>query len=270
MKNYLKEIIDLTASDNYLCPPITAKYDNGTHQRSESTITSISIHHDASVRPHDYDSVARYHSEAQEHYNRLGPGLQYHYKIDNTGQIFKIRPHATWLYTVGSAENVTSLSICLDGYFHSPYNQIPTREQYEALGQLLVRLCEESPQLPATYPDVRPHRDYSSTACCGDTLAPYVFAIQDKVTATTVPANAVYDWPEYQSSTPPPAPTPTPVPVPVPQPPAIPAPVPVPLPPAPTVPAIPSHDYGEENNTLLKKILSILQELYNKIVSIFK
>ena len=32
--------------------------------------------------------MARYRSEAAAHYNRLGPGLQYHFKIDNTGEIF--------------------------------------------------------------------------------------------------------------------------------------------------------------------------------------
>jgi hypothetical protein len=43
------------------------------------------------VRPHDYDSAARYRTEAAAHYLRLGPGLQYHYKIDNVGTIFQTR-----------------------------------------------------------------------------------------------------------------------------------------------------------------------------------
>src|SRR6476620_11254094 len=124
MKQYLSEAIDLTG-DSYL-NPVPAVYDNGVHNRSVGQITSISIHHDASPRPHDYDSIARYHQEAAEHYARLGPGLQYFAKIDNVGQIFYIRPFTTWLYAVGSAENVTTLPICLDGNFET---QQPTREQ---------------------------------------------------------------------------------------------------------------------------------------------
>jgi len=191
MKDYLKEIVDLT-SDAQINPGWAG------HSRNVNTIKSISIHHDASVRPHDYDSIARYRQEANYHTQTLGPGLQYHYKIDNVGQIFKTRPHETWLYVVGSNENTSTIAICLDGYFHPPHNQIPTREQYEALGQLLIKLCEQSPEFSATYPDVRPHRDFSSTACPGDRLAPWVFAIQSKADVLNIPAEAVYDWPEYQ------------------------------------------------------------------------
>ena len=43
--------------------------------RSENSITKIIVHHDAVVRQHDYDSMARYRSEAAAHYQRLGPGL---------------------------------------------------------------------------------------------------------------------------------------------------------------------------------------------------
>jgi hypothetical protein len=209
MKNYINNIVDLTG-ESYL-NPVGAAYGDGTgtHQRNVNQITSISIHHDASQRPHDYDSVARYRQEAAQHYNRLGPGLQYHYKIDNTGAIFKIRPLTTWLYAVGSAENVTTIAICLDGYFHPPYNEKPTREQYEALGQLLVNLCEQHPEFPATYPDVRPHRDFSATSCPGDNLAPWVFAIQSKNDVLNIPSDAVYDWPSEQPAAP--APTPAPI-----------------------------------------------------------
>lgn len=213
-KDYLAEMINLTG-DGYL-NPTPAIYDNGLHSRDVSTITSISVHHDATPRPHDYDSVARYKQEAASHYLRLGPGLQYHYKIDNVGQIFKIRPHDEWLYVVGSNENISCLAICLDGYFHAPYNEQPTREQYEALGQLLIDLCERHPEFPATYPNVRPHRDYSSTACPGDLLAPWVYAIQNKTDIQNVPSNAVYDWPSLQPGGSTPTPVPSPIPVPTP------------------------------------------------------
>lgn len=202
-------MVDLTG-DSYI-NPVGVPYGDGsgTHQRNTGIITSISIHHDAAQRPHAYDSVARIRNEAAAHYNRLGPGLQYHFVIDNQGTIFITRPLTTWLYVVGSAENVTTIAIKHDGYFHPPYNEKPTREQYEAEAQLLTYLCDERPDFKATWPDVRPHRDFSATACCGDTLAPFIYAINSKADAYNIPADAAYDWPELQpSSVIPPAPVP--------------------------------------------------------------
>lgn len=264
MKDYLAELIDMT-SDGYL-NPTPAVYDNGTHNRSESIITSIAVHHDASNRPHDYDSVARYKSEAAEHYNRLGPGLQYHYKIDNVGQIFRIRPHTVWLYALGSQENVTSINICLDGYFHPPQNQQPTREQYEALKQLLDWLCTHNPQFPADQADVHPHRYFQATACCGDMLVPFVEEYRTSNGNPAIP-NVPYDWPSYQPVPPTPVPIPPP---PDPTPPSPPDPTPVPQPTPPPTPPVPSHDWGEENNSLLKQILGLVQWLVDKLKAIFK
>ncbi|MDQ0923354.1 hypothetical protein QF038_001862 [Pseudarthrobacter sp. W1I19] len=227
MKNYLAEAIDLTG-DSYL-NPVPAVYDNGQHPRNINQITSISIHHDASFREHDYDSVARYHSEAAGHYSRLGPGLQYHYKIDNVGQIFQIRPLTTWLYSVGSFENVTTMAICLDGNFEF---QQPTREQLEALYQLIENLCTQHPEFPATWPDVRSHNDFSATACSGANLRDRILPIQDQVSAQAQLLNVgEYDWPTYQPG----------YQVPTPPPPAVAVPVktPDPIVPASTVPTPP-------------------------------
>lgn len=196
MKTY--PITDLQG-DAYLNPGWSS------HQRTLGSITHIAIHHDAVQRPHSYDSVARYRSEAKEHYNRLGPGLQYHYKIDNIGTILKIRPHTTWLYAVGTNANTSTVHICIDGYFHAPYNQQPTREQYEALAQLIVKLTGE---LRVPYANVWGHRSFKATACPGDNLAPYVFQVDSQATANNIP-NVPYDWPDLQPKPPvtPPLPT---------------------------------------------------------------
>ncbi|MET3349052.1 UNVERIFIED_ORG: hypothetical protein ABID57_000721 [Arthrobacter sp. UYEF1] len=216
MKDYIGQIIDLTG-DSYL-NPVPAVFDNGVHTRRVGQITSLSIHHDASLLQHDYDSVARYHSEAAEHYKRLGPGMQYHYRIDNVGQIFQIRALTTWLYCVGSSENVTTLAICLDGNFEL---QQPTREQLEALYQLVENLCTQHPEFPATWPDVRPHSDFSATACCGANLRNRIYPIVDQASAQAQLLNVGdYDWPTYQpdyAAPTPPAPA-VPVPVRVPEP----------------------------------------------------
>lgn len=233
MKSYIDEIVDLTG-DGYLNPVGAAYGDgSGTHQRRVNQITAIAVHHDATDRPHDYDSVARYKSEAAGHYNRLGPGLQYHFKIDNTGVIFAIRPLTTWLYAVGSAANVTTLNICLDGNFE--YQQ-PTLEQYEALKQLLDNLCTQHPEFPAVQANVYPHQQFSATACCGANLLPFVNEYRNTGGNPRIPAGAVYDWPEFQPQTAHTEPVePAPAPAPVPQ--TTPAPVVVPTPsPAPTEP----------------------------------
>lgn len=207
MKNYMEGLVDLTG-DAYLNPSWPG------HGRNESIIKTIAVHHDAAPRAHDYDSIARYRSEAAAHYQRLGPGLQYHYKIDNTGVIFKIRPHNVFLWHAGDDfGNVNGIAICLDGYFHPPQNQQPTREQYEALQQLLDWLCTQNPQFPAVQGDVFPHRHYSSTACCGDTLVPFVDAYRSNGGSVAIP-NVPYDWPEFQPQI---NPTPTPPPVPAPE-----------------------------------------------------
>lgn len=247
--------------------PTPAIYDNGTHPRALSRITSISCHHDATVRPHDYNDHDRLYNEAASHYQRLGPGLQYHFSISNMGDIYQTRPLDEWLYVVGSAENVSTIAIKLDGYFHPPYNQVPTKEQYEALYQLLEDLCEKHPEFPATWPNVRPHRDFSSTACPGDNLAPDIYAITDKATAQAHLLNkGTFDWPSEQpgATTPPPVPAPTP--------PATPDPTPVPPEPIPIPPAVPpnaDHNYGEENNGLLKQILTIVTDIWEAIKKIF-
>ncbi|WP_438979894.1 peptidoglycan recognition protein family protein [Polynucleobacter sp.] len=183
-------------------------------KRAEGSVTRIIVHHDASIREHDYDSLARYRSEAQAHYQRLGPGLQYHIKIDNTGEVFLIRPFDQALYHAGDYNvNRTSIAICLDGYFHPPYNQMPTREQYEALKQTLDWLCTQNPQFPASQGDVYPHRAISSTACPGDTFYGWVDEYRATGGNPTIP-NVPYDWPEWQASEPAPAPAPVPAPTP--------------------------------------------------------
>jgi len=207
MKDYIGQIVDLRG-DTRINPRGVAYGDgSGTHQRALNKITSIAIHHDATVRPHAYDSVARYRTEAEQHWSRLGPGLQYHLKIDNQGTIFWTRDFETWLYAVGSAENVSAINVCLDGYFHPPHNQEPTKEQYEALYQVCKWLCTQWPQFPATWPDVRPHQSYTATACAGDRLNPLIYPIVSDATAQQYLLNrGEYDWPELQPSAPPPPP----------------------------------------------------------------
>ena len=194
------------------------KYINpaGPESRPVGNITRIIVHHDAVVRPHDYDTVARIRSEAAGHYNALGPGIQYHHSIDNVGEIFWLRDHDKTLWHCGNlAWNRTSIAVKLDGYFHQPHNQVPTKEQFEALKQLLDNLCTQHPEFPADQNDVYGHREASPTACPGDNLFPFVVEYRTKNGNVTIP-NVPYDWPEFQPSAPP-----TPVPPVQPTPPTV-------------------------------------------------
>lgn len=198
MRNYLTEMFFDVRGDSYLNPA-------PPERRPVGNITSIVVHHDAVVRPHDYDTMARLRNEAAVHYNNLGPGLQYHYSISNTGEIFWVRPHEATLWHAGNiAVNRTSLAIKLDGYFHPGINQQPTKEQLEALQQLLDKLCFQHPEFPATQQNVFGHREIVATACPGDLMINRVISYRNSKVVDL--SGTVYDWPEYQPSAPIPAP----------------------------------------------------------------
>lgn len=243
-------------------------------RRPVGNIRSIIIHHDAVVRSHDYDTMARLRSEAVGHTRTLGPGLQYHYSIDNVGEIFWCRPHEATLWHAGDlGTNRTSIAVKLDGYFHSPVNQQPTREQLEALNQLLDKLCTQHPEFPASTGDVYGHRQIVATACPGDLLFPYVDEYR-RTGNISIPGHIGYDWPSFQPSVPP-----APVPAPVPTPPSQPVPVPVPTPPpvitSPEVKNlekdVESIKLGQvEQTSLLKQILAGVQAILTMITRIFK
>jgi len=88
---------------------------------------------------------------------------------------------------------------------------MPTREQYEALKQLLDWLCTQNPQFPADQNDVFGHREVSDsyTACPGDLLLPFVQEYRNTNGNPNIP-NVPYDWVSLQPATPTPKPAETP------------------------------------------------------------
>lgn len=147
---------------------------NGTQDSPHTVgqIQKIIVHHDAEWRSADYDSVQRYISQARYHINSGEDGLQYHYKIDNVGEVFQCRDLTDTLWHCGNYPiNRTSIAICVDGNFQ---NQMPTREQFIALKNLLDELCTKHPEFPADEGQVFGHQEVAATACPGNNLIGFI------------------------------------------------------------------------------------------------
>lgn len=156
---------------------------NGTEDTGHGNdIRKIVVHHDAQWRSANYDSVARYVSQAWGHINSGEDGLQYHIKIDNVGEVFLCRDYSETLWHCGNYPiNRTSIAICVDGDFTQ---QTPTREQYTALKATLDELCTKHPEFPADEGQVVGHKECAATACPGSLID---FIKQYRVTGTATP-----------------------------------------------------------------------------------
>ena len=195
MFNYLSErVIDLRGN-NLINPGAHA----GT--RNASDITELVIHHNASIRPDgDYSAKVMYEAEAREH-NEWGHGTigrQYHDGISASGYVFACRPAGQILWHAGHAPtNNRSIAICLDGFFHPPHNQWPTREQYEALYQRIQFWRRRYPKI--TRVRIIGHRERSGTACNGDNFFPFVTQYREsKSLDSIIPSHVEYRDPDSQ------------------------------------------------------------------------
>jgi hypothetical protein len=96
-------------------------------------------------------------------------GLSYHYAIMRDGSIYKLNNHndITW----HDGRNNDTLGILVDGYFHPPHNEKPSKEQLESLDWLTTKLLNDL-NLPRDR--IKGHRDFGQTACPGDLFYPTV------------------------------------------------------------------------------------------------
>lgn len=164
----------------------------GTQDSAHSigSITHIIVHHDAQNRPVAYDSVTRYVQQANYHISRGEDGLQYHYKIDNIGEVFQCRNLTDTLWHCGNYPiNRASIAICLDGDYTY---QNPTKEQYKALKELLTNLCTQHPEFPAAESSVFGHREVGSSACPGNNFWSWVASYRTSGGAVAIP-NVAYN-----------------------------------------------------------------------------
>ena len=174
-------------------------------RRDVGNITHIIVHHEAQEETAEYDDDSRYEAEAEYQNNTSIPGsrgLQYHFKIDNVGLINQVRPLDISTWHAGNLDiNNHSVAICVDGNFES---QEPTREQFEALKQLLDWLCTEHPEFPAVQSDVYGHSEVidrrffpGGTACPGKNLIGFVVNYRNSNGNPAMP-DVPYQHPELQ------------------------------------------------------------------------
>jgi hypothetical protein len=245
MKDYIGQIDTSLVGNTVLNPAWPEQV------RNVADIQRIIVHHEAQEEGTVYDDAPRYEAEAQYQNNVSIPGskgLQYHFKIDNVGQIFQIRPFNITTWHAGNLPvNNHSIAVCLDGNFEV---QQPTREQFESLKQLLDWLSTQHPEFPAVQGDVSAHSEVidhtyfpGGTACCGANLRPYVIEYRTTGGNPSTP-DVPYQHPELQASVAAPVVPPAPViaePAPVlvaPVEPVIVEPVVPPAPPEPVAPVI--------------------------------
>ncbi len=251
-KNYIAEMATDDLDNSVLNPPWPQQ------RRDIGSVTKIVVHHEAVNYSYEYDDDARYESEARYQNTSSIPGskgLQYHLRIDNVGLINQVRPLDVILWHAGNLDvNNHAIGICLDGNFE---NQVPTKEQYESLKQLLDWLCTEHPEFPAVQSDVYAHSEVidknyfpGGTACCGRNLRQFVVDYRNYGGSVAIP-DVPYQHPELQPDNPaspptqppvvtPPLPEPTPVPQPTPQPEPAPTPTPPVVQPQPSpTPSVP-------------------------------
>lgn len=142
------------------------------NQRNVNTITKIVVHHTASRQLGGTDDE-QLRAEADHHIDtNFWPGLSYHYMILPRGNIHQINNLTDVTWTDGI--NYDCISICLKGYFHTPYNEEPTSAQLKSLKELLDELTMQHPEFPADKEDVLGHRERSKTACPGAKFNFYV------------------------------------------------------------------------------------------------
>ncbi len=145
---------------------------------SEHSPSKITIHHTAQTWPSSVNESYEVMRQIQEeHINSPSDpyiDIGYHYVIDPFGNVFEGRP----VWAIGAhtyANNTNNVGISFMGYFHAPYNHVPTPAALSTLNKLVSALRTA---YGISRNKVFGHRDFNATACPGDILYPVVGQIQ--------------------------------------------------------------------------------------------
>lgn len=148
------------------------------YQRDVSSIKIITVHHDAIPHKNQSSDTVLNQIFGIHHDQKGWAGTSYHYYIHTDGQIYQLNFHedVTW----HDSHNWDSIGIVLHGYFHPDFNNKPTDAQLKSLAWLLNNLCTQHPEFPASFSDIRGHRERWSTACPGDSFHSFVVDYREK------------------------------------------------------------------------------------------
>lgn len=124
----------------------------------------IIVHHTADSSSVDqFNKVNEWHRLREFPKSHAGYFVGYHYLINKLGNVTQAREDdEEGAHTKG--QNFSSIGVCLEGNFSSEF---PTPAQKEALGNLLVKLCDRY-KLASQH--IHPHRSFAQKDCYGALL----------------------------------------------------------------------------------------------------
>lgn len=184
-----------------LKPPLVRRAEWGARPpRYAYTLTlarHLAIHHTAGVADGqaatreqcaaEVRAIQAFHQDSRG-WNDIG----YSYLVCSTGDVFQGREDdddATDIWGAHDGFNDGSMSVSLLGYYHPPYNQVPSPAMMEALAATLAWMAairDVDPWGESLYPafgavrtNIYGHREVRATDCPGD----IVFAIKDVIRA---------------------------------------------------------------------------------------
>jgi hypothetical protein len=159
-------------------------------KRRLSDIKYITLHHSAvpndgrfpnlraEARQFDLWHKSRSWAEAMKTPGEQGcKYIAYHYLVNDKGEhlhtqnIEYERYHASDSGRGAESHNKYGIGICMSGYFHYPYNEVPTEAQWKKVGTLIYRLEKKLNRSLI----VRGHREtaLAATSCPGDKVGNY-------------------------------------------------------------------------------------------------
>jgi len=149
-------------------------------KRSVNQLRHIVVHHSAYAQDNQ-SSDSRLRALMAGHTRQGWAGLSYHYAIMRDGQIYQLNNDDDLTWT--DSHNTYSLSILVDGYFHTPKNEEPSQAQLDSLHYLSHTLRNKYNIMGnwlLAHRDIANLYGVASTACCGDLLYKHLQTIKFK------------------------------------------------------------------------------------------
>ncbi len=176
-------------ADSYPKPPVYSRSTWGADPPQCSSgycsVTHLGTHHTASPGAYDSsgfaDCAANVRGIQDYHEYTLGwCDIGYNYLICKHGKIWEGRAGGDDVRGAHDGYNCGSMGVSALGYFHTPYNDVPTSQMLDAYQELYAWKADQKGIDPygrdyyagygATMDNIYGHRDVKLTACPGDLL----------------------------------------------------------------------------------------------------